>query len=1095
MKSVGLLMTIMVSFVLLLSCAQEQEQPVQLFNNLSPKSTGVSFINRINETEEINYFTYPYLYMGGGVAIGDINNDGLQDIYFTSNMGENKLYLNKGQMQFEDISAKAKVQGDGRWHTGVVMADFNADGHIDIYVCVSGKWESTENQLFINNGDLTFTEMAKEMGLADAGHSTQSTLIDYDRDGDMDVYVANYPPLDFKAPNFVYSQNARVPKLETSDRLYRNDSGRFVDVTVSSGVLNFGLSLSATSADFNNDGWSDIYISNDFASPDILYINNKNGTFSNQITKSTNHTAFYGMGTDAADINNDGLIDIFQVDMTPEDNYRSKVNMASMNPSSFYEMIDLGLHYQYMENAFQLNYGNNEWGVPRFGDISRITGTSLTDWSWSPLIADFDNDGWKDIHVTNGTRRDINNKDYFKSLEKYPNKASLSDLEKSQNIPFHRVDNYTFKNNGDLNFSNETKKWGLSFEGFSNGSAYGDLDNDGDLDIVVNNIDDPASIFENKTTNGWLRVKFDGPADNKAGIGAKVELRIGSTIQSFTNSVTRGFQSASEPIAHFGIGSNDRIDELMVTWPDGHISSWKDLTPNQHIEASWATSSQASKVDLVVKKTFTLADSSLGIDYTHNENEHNDFEKEPLLPHATSKYGPGLSVGDINKDGREDFYVGGAKGSAGALFIQIDGGKFQKLENTSLSDDKEYEDVGALFFDANNDGWDDLYVVSGGNEATQGDKFYQDRLYLNHKGNLIRDYQMLPDIRESGSRVKSYDFDQDGDMDLLVGGRMVPKSYGYPAKSTLLRNDQKNGQTVFTDVTTELAPALLDVGMVTDFVWTDFNADGNIDLVLVGEWMPVTFMENTDGHFNVSELTDVKTRGWWFSIAAADLDANGHVDIVLGNLGQNYKYQATDSNSFDLYLDDFDHNKDHDIVLGYYNNGTQFPVRGRQCSSQQIPEIEQKFKNYDAFAKASLIDVYGENSLQEAQIHYQVESFASEYWLNKGNNAFDRLSLPVECQISAINSILIEDMDQDGHLDLLFSGNLFSSEVETKRNDSSIGQLLKGDGNGNFRFVPFSKSGFMASKDAKDMTIVNTPHDRLVLVANNDDKLEVFKMQ
>ena len=1077
------------------SCQEERQDSSALFQSLDANTTGVDFANTITETEAINYFTYPYLYMGGGVVVGDVNNDGLQDLYFTSNMGDNKLYLNKtqssGSLQFEDITESAGVAGDERWDTGVTMADVNADGWLDIYVSVSGKWASTKNLLFINNGDLTFSEKAEQFGLADTGNSTQATFFDYDRDGDLDVYVANYPPLHFKSPNFVYSQNARNPKMETSDHLYRNDGQKFTDVTVETGVLNFGLSLSATTGDFNNDGWQDIYVSNDFAAPDHFYLNNHDGTFSNKISKATAHTAYYGMGTDVADFNNDGLVDIFQVDMTPADNFRSKANMASMNPEGFKEMIDLGLTYQYMENALQLNQGITPEGLPRFGDVSRMTGTALTDWSWSPLFADFDNDGWKDIHVTNGTRRDINNKDYFNAV-KMGSKAS--DLEKSQNIPSQRIANYVFKNQGDLSFEKMGEAWGLGFEGFSNGSAYGDLDNDGDLDLVVNNIDDPASIFENQGTgHNWLRVELAGSKSNPLGIGARIEILAEGQFQMAENQPTRGFQSASEPLLHFGLKDTERIDELKVTWGDGKEQILESVSVNQLLKLDYQAAQMVA--EKVATSTTVFSSTDINAAFTHQENIADDFANGRLLPHATSQFGPGLAVGDVNKDGLSDFYIGGAKGQAGALFLQKSNGKFEIMESPIFEADKGHEDLDALFFDADGDGWEDLYLVSGGNEAAPGSDFYNDRFYWNSEGKLIKSEGVLPTVNSSGSRVKVCDFDSDGDLDILVGGRLQPKSYGLPAKSFLLLNEQKGGKTIFQDVTKKRAPDLQNLGMVTDFVWIDFDQNGSQDLVVVGEWMPVSFFKNENGYFTevTEQMGASDTRGWWFSIAADDLNQDGIDDLVLGNLGKNYKYQASKTAPFDLYVSDFDKNEEWDIVLGYHHDGEQFPVRGLQCSFEQLPDIKQKFKSYNKFASANLSDIYSEKALAQSEIHFSVNSFASQIWCSNGKGNYDKNDLPATCQLSSINAIVIEDVNKDGHKDLVLGGNLFTSEVETKRNDASIGQYLQGIGNGQFNPVPFTDSGLIIPNDVKDIAILSTSNDRLLIIVNNDDDLQILK--
>ncbi len=1086
---------ILMILLILLSglCSCHEDKDVFFFMNLKPSDTGIYFNNEIKETDLVNYFSYPYLYMGGGVAIGDINQDGLQDIYFTSNMGENKLYLNQSngqELKFKDITHTAGIQGDDRWDTGVVMADVNADGWLDIYVSVSGKWNSTKNQLFINNGDLTFSEQGASFGLDDNGHSTQAAFFDYDRDGDLDVYIVNYPPLDFKAPNFVYSQNSKTPKYQTTDRLYRNDNNRFTDVTETMGVLNFGLGLNISTADFNQDGWPDIYVSNDFAAPDFLYLNQQGQHFENVISSATGHTAFYGMGTDVADINNDGLIDIFQADMTPADNFRSKANMSGMNPQGFWEMIDLGLHYQYMENTMQLHQGTDQSGTPYFGDISRMTQTALTDWSWSPLLADFDNDGWKDLHITNGTRRDINNKDYFHKIK---SKNNLSDLQKSLGIPSKRIPNYFFKNNGNLNFTENSNVWGLNFAGFSNGSAYGDLDNDGDLDLVTNNIDDPASIFQNNHPfpHNWLRLKFNGPTGNQFGLDTKVEVVYGSNVLFGENKTTRGFQSSSEPILHFGLGKTKNIDQIKVTWFDGKIEILENVSVNQTLVIEYKNA-VVPEVKFSEPTTLFTKNELPAIKFHHQENKDIDFEKERLLPHSNSRYGPGLAIGDINQDGLEDVYIGGAKGQAGGLFIQDRQGKFSSQQVSLLAADQFHEDLDALFFDANGDGLDDLYIVSGGNEEAPNSAYYEDRFYLNKNGKLIKSNQFLPKINSSGSKVKACDFDKDGDLDLLVSGRLVPHHYGQPAKSFLLINEQENGEFKFRDGTKEYFPEGEQLGMVTDFLWVDFNQDDYTDLVFVGEWMPIRFFQNEQGTFKEVNKNEA-SRGWWFSIASSDFNQDGLSDFILGNLGLNYKYQASPEAPFELYVNDFDKNQQRDIVLSYHYDGEKFPVRGRQCSSEQMPNIKEKFKTYNEFAAANLSTIYSEEALKNAEVHLSVSSFASQVWLSNKEGGYQKTNLPAICQTSSINSILVKDFDQDGYEDLLLAGNLFSSEVETKRNDAGIGQVLLGGPSGQFKPIPSQQSGLRLNKDVKNIKPLKTANKELLLISNNNDALEIYE--
>ncbi|MEZ4954801.1 MAG: VCBS repeat-containing protein [Saprospiraceae bacterium] len=1100
----------------LISCDQNkntenhtQGEATPIFNQLPSEKSGITFSNNLHEDSVINYFTYPYIYMGGGVAVGDINNDGLSDIYFTANMEENKLYLNRGDLKFEDITSTAGVGGDGQWMTGATMADVNADGWLDIYVSVSGKFASTKNLLFLNNGAdengiPTFTESAEKSGIADEGNSTQGAFFDYDKDGDLDLYVANYPPTGFKTPNFSYQVLIQQKSPEKSDKLYRNKGdGTFEDVTAAAGVLNFGLSLSATVGDFNNDGWEDIYVSNDFATPDIFYFNNGDGTFSEKIKETTQHTAYFGMGADAGDFNNDGLLDLVQMDMTPKDNRRSKANMASMNVASFWEIVGMGMHYQYMQNALQLNNGITKDGLPHFSDISRMAGMSSTDWSWAALFADLDNDGWKDVFITNGTRRDINNKDYFNKIDKanYQEKQQFNYLDLTKKMPAEKVDNYAFKNNGDLTFDNKIKDWGLSFKGFSNGAAYADLDNDGDLEMIINNIDEPAVVFQNMSTENksgnYLRIKLIGENKNPLGIGAKVLINMGDELQMQHLTLSRGFQSSVEPVIHFGLGDKNTVDKITVTWPDGKMQVLENIPANQILKINYEEAVATADGNNMAEKNnylFTDITADLNIDFQHRENPYNDFAKEVLLPHGYSKMGPGLAVGDVNGDGLEDFYIGGAIGQHGVLYEQDQNGKFSSPGFKPWGVDAPMEDMGALFFDADADGDLDLYVVSGGNENEPTSPKLQDRLYINDgKGDFEKSVDALPEMLSSGSRVKAADYDGDGDLDLFVGGRLVPQSYPLPAKSYILRNDtDKNSGLKFTDVTEAVAPDLVEAGLVTDAVWVDYDQDDKMDLVITGEWMPITFLKNTGGKFvNKTEKYGLeKSTGWWYSIAAADFDQDGDVDLVAGNLGLNYKYQANSEKSFDVYAADFDKNGKLDIVLGYYNDGEQYPVRGRQCSSEQIPAIKAKFKDYDSFAGATLEDVYTKEDLAKA-LRYQAWNFASSYIENKGGEQFEIRNLPNAVQVSCVNGMVVEDFNQDGHLDLLLAGNLYSSEVETTRNDASYGHYLLGDGKGNFHSVPNAESGLFLNYDTKDLAKIKTPSGVAVLVVNNNDVLKV----
>ncbi len=1113
------LLSIISICILFYACSEQPKEVVtstKIFNPLDEKTTGINFNNKLTETETINYFTYPYIYMGGGVATGDLNGDGLPEIFFTGNMVDNKLYLNNGDLKFTDITKKSGLAGDDRWMTGVTMADVNNDGLLDIYVSVSGKFTTTKNLLYINQGNdkndiPIFEEEAKKYGIADEGQSTQTTFFDFDLDGDLDLYVANYPITKFTSSNAYYKEKMDNATSKDSDHLYRNNSnGTFTDVTEEAGVLNFGLSLSATIGDFNKDGYPDIYVSNDFESPDYFYINNANGTFSERSKKLTKHTSFYGMGADIADFNNDGLLDIVQMDMTPEDNRRSKANMASMSTDAFWEGIFFGFHHQYMKNSLQVNNGLNAEGNPIFSEISSLAGIATTDWSWAGLFADLDNDGLKDIFITNGSRRDINNKDYFKKvgegMNPYLNNDSenkFSTLKLVDNMPSERLDNYAFKNNGDLTFSKNNDVWGISFKGFSNGATYADLDNDGDLEMIINNIDDTASVFQNLTSdkkeNNYLRFKLKGSQSNPFGLGTKITITNNTTTQFNELTLTRGFQSSVEPILHFGLGKNTKVDTIQVTWPDGKQEEFTNIKGNQLMVLEYKDAKKPSTSPLIPKTDWLLTEitGSLSIDYKHNENKYNDFMREPLLPHKTSQFGPSIAVADVNNDGLDDFYVGGASESSGHLFIQKSNGRFKKSTSQPWKGDKETEDIAASFFDANGDGFKDLYVVSGGNEFLGENPLLMDRLYLNDgKGKFTKTTNVLPTMLTSGGVIAPYDYDDDGDFDLFVGGRLVPENYPTPARSYILENKKRdNGEFYYEDVTATIAPDLVKPGMVTSAVWVDFNNDKAIDLVVTGEWMPLLFLKNDNTKFvnMTSQYGLDKTTGWWNSITSGDFDGDGDIDFVAGNLGLNYKYKASEKESFDIYAGDFDKNTRLDIVLGYYSKGTQFPLRGRQCSSEAMRSVKLKYENYNDFAESTLEDVYTAEALEKA-LHYKVWIFASSYIENQGNGKFKVIPLPNEAQFSSINGILTDDYNNDGNLDLFVAGNFYASEVETPRNDASLGLILLGDGNGKFNPMPASESGLFAPYDTRNVESINLVNGKAVLLVNNNDLLRVFKV-
>lgn len=1065
-------LALLLGLVSLFSCEEKTTtQNQKIFEAISPTHSSIDFSNDLIVNDSINFFKYGYYYMGGGVSIGDVNGDGLQDIYFTGNRVENKLYLNKGNLQFEDITEVAGVTADDRWVTGVAMHDVNADGLLDLSVSVAGIWTSTKNILYINQGlnnqgIPTFKDEAELRGVADEGLSIQTAFFDADQDGDIDMYVANYEQTSFGTLISEYKQKVDNPKWESSDHLYINDgNGYFTDRTEAAGMLNFGLAVGVLASDFNNDNLTDLYVSNDFNTPDNFYFNNGDGTFTDLSKETIQHTSFYGMGVDAADINNDGLMDFTQMDMTPADNFRSKANMASMDIDGFWQNVNAGFHYQYMYNTLQLNQGIRPGGRPFFADVAKMSGIDKTDWSWACLFADYDNDGLNDLYVTNGTRRDINNKDFFKWLGRLDIKMKikykeLGFAEVTEKLPFKRIDNYIFKNLDGQQFERTNEDWGIRFEGFSNGAAYADLDNDGDVELVINNIDSAASVFKNLSVeNGsrnFIKVKLKGTEKNPLGLGAKLKLYTENGIQYKEHTLVRGYQSSVEPTIHFGL--NGQPQKLEVIWPNGKVSILSDVKTGELITVDVNEAIENNTEKPKGPKLFAETSVEGLATYVNEENDFDDFDYQILLPHRMSRLGPAVAKGDINLDGLEDMFIGGAMGIASQMFVQQADGSF--APSIFMSEDSIHEDVAAVFFDADNDQDLDLFVVSGGNDAEENSPVYKDRLYINNDGEFTKS-DVLPEYLVSGGVVLPFDFDSDGDMDLFIGGRQLPRKYPLPVSSFLLENKVESGELKFELID---QPAFNELGMVTDATWLK---EGK--LVVVGEWMPISIFTLDNGAF-VNQTEDYglsETVGWWNTVEKADFDQDGDEDLVVGNLGTNYKYQATPEETFDIYVDDYDANGNIDIVLSYYQDERQFPVRGMQCSSQQIPDISRKYKNkYNAFAQATLSDIYGDQHLENS-LHYKVQDFSSVYMENLGNGDFGMNPLPFEAQTSSFNSMEIADFNGDGNLDILAGGNQFNSEVETPRNDACYGWLFEGNGKGGFSYVSYSQAGLYIPYDIR----------------------------
>ncbi|WP_051947176.1 VCBS repeat-containing protein [Muricauda sp. MAR_2010_75] len=1105
----GIFLMIASCTILMVTSCTEDVQPMFV---LKPSSeTGITFNNFIQETDTFNILTEELIYNGAGVAVGDFNADGKQDVFFSGSKVANKLYLNQGDFKFKDVSAEAGVEAVDKWSTGAVIVDINNDGLLDLYVCASVKpnEKERENMLFVNqginaDGVPTFKEMAKAYGIADTGNCTAATFFDYDLDGDLDLYILNNVIIDEMGNAIPTNYRPRVldGSALSNDRFYRNNGdGSFSDITMEAGITIEGFGLGVAVSDINMDGWPDVYISNDYMTNDILYINQKDGTFRNDIEKHVKHQSRFSMGSDISDFNNDGFLDIFTLDMLGDSNLRMKTTIGEHNYIYYVLNKRWDYEYQYIRNMLHLGNGPD---AP-YSEIGLMAGIYKTDWSWSPLVVDMDNDGNRDLLITNGFPRDITDRDFGDFRLKVGPFTSPSQILDS--IPVVKIANYAYRNNGDLTFEDVSEKWGLSIPSFSNGAAYADLDNDGDLDYVVNNINEEAFVFENtlepQPDKHFLRLQLQGPKNNPLGIGAKVVLRFpDNSIQYAENYITRGYMSSVEPILHFGLGSQDKVASVEVLWPDGKLEKLSKVKVDevQTIDYKNAKVSEDGHLAFPFSppKTKTLLTKKTdidGLDFAHEEQDVIDYNLQRTLPHKLTQNGPCLAIGDLDGNGTEDFVVGSSSGYSPMAFFQNPDGTFEQRKLFSEAQDWAYEEEGIALFDLENDGDLDLYMVSGSNEFMPVGNKHTDRLFVNDgNGNFGLASNLIPTIDASGSTVVTADFDGDGYTDLFVGGRSPMGSYPYPDKSFLLKNDRGK----LMDVTQQLAPDLSKAGMVTDAMWNDVDMDGRLDLIVVGEYMPVTIFKNHESGFKPLLETGLEDElGWWESISGADFDGDGDTDFIVGNIGANNFYKPSKENPVTVLGKDFDGNGSMDpIVFAYFKNNDgvleSFPVNFWGDMFQQSPIFRGKFNLYKEYGLATQADIFTEAE-REGALKLIGNQDKSSYIENLGNGKFKLVPLPNEAQLAPINDMLITDVDHDNHLDVLLIGNDYGNETFIGRLDALNGLLLKGDGKGSFTAIPSRKSGFTASGDAKAMGQVKTTNGKTrYVVTQNRDSLLVF---
>ena len=1086
------------ALLLLLAAPPAEGQP--LFSLVPPVESGVAFENTLVESAEANVLAYEYFYNGGGVAAGDLDGDGLPDLYFTANQGSNRLYLNRGGFRFEDVTDAAGVAGPGGdWTTGVTMADVDGDGHLDLYVARSGDLPTAQrrNLLYLGDGRGGFREAAAELGLDDPGYSTHASFFDYDRDGDLDAYVVNHNVKRLRGFDVGVMKTLRDSLA--GDRLYRNDGGRFTDVTEAAGIHQtpIGFGLSATVGDLDGDGWPDLYVANDYDEDDYLYLNDRDGTFRDAGRDLLAHTSYFSMGADIADVNNDARPDLLTLDMLPPDNRRQKLLKGPENYDRQQLLLSYGYGPQYMRNMLHLNEGG-----AGFSEVGQLAGVSNTDWSWAALLADFDLDGWKDLYVTNGYVRDYTNLDFLKFTAPEARRAAQARGEEPdllalvRQMPSSELSNRAFRNTGRLQFEDVTGAWGTERPSLSSGAATADLDGDGDLDLVVSNLNAPAFLYRNRASERAgrhaLTVRLEGEGANRFGVGARVEATTpdGRTLVQELHPA-RGYQSSVEPVVHLGLGGAETVD-LLVVWPDGRRQSLAGV-PAGTVTVRQAEASEAAPSPTPPRPRFAGLADALGLAFTHRENPFVDFKREPLLPHLLSRYGPGMAVGDVNGDGLDDVFVGGARGQPAALFVQQADARFAPAAAPAVAADSAFEDTDALFFDADGDGDLDLYVVSGDSESTDGAD-YQDRLYLNGGfGAFTRAADALPEITSSGGAVAAGDVDGDGDLDLFVGGRVLPGRYPLSPRSFLLRND--GGR--FHDVTAEVAPDLVEPGMVAAALWADLDGRGGAELVIAGEWMPVRVFRSEGGRLveATGDLGLAGTAGWWNALAAADLDGDGDLDLVGGNRGLNAQVRASPEAPAAILAADVDGNGSVDPVLSHVLDGARVPVVSRDEMLGQVTRLRRRFTDYASYADATLDDLFTAEERAGA-LELRATTFATTVFENDGGRLTAR-ALPAEAQVAPVHAVLVGDFDRDGTTDLLLAGNEFGTRAQDGPFDAGRGLFLQGRGGpdaGGVAFEPVSpaESGFFAPGDVRALRLVTTPRGSVVVVGSSNERLSVF---